>query len=562
MYPAKGQPFGASALEQGIVTPKFTESVRTYICLAALCGLVLFCSCSTEKYKAEADQQAYGIIDRAWGDDFGQKANYRISDVNASPNDLTIEPNLAITGMITLPRSVAIATGQNRDYQRQKEQLYLIALDLTGVEHDYAMQWFGTVDFAYLKERETDNSGKESTRETITQGNALGFDQLLADGTQVSLAIALDWTRFLTGSPQESLISVLSGTVTKPLLRGAGRKIALENLTQAQREVLYQIRSFNRFRKTFVVSIVEDFYRVLQRLDEVKNAQSNYDRRFQSKERLQMEAEAGRRNRFEVDQAVQDWLRARDNLVRAQQQYEQQLDEFKITLALPTDANIYLDPNALQELRNAEVARVPYTIAAAVDAALLNRLDLANSSDRVDDAERKVMIAADNLGAELNLIASADVQSTGRNRTGRLPVHLGDYSLGLQGDLPLDRLLERNAYRESLIVLTQTERQYDLDRDSIALEVRGAYRQLDEAAERYAIQKNSLELAEKRVESTSMLIEEGRVSTRDLLEAQDALLEAQNNVTAALVDHAVAKLNFYRDIGVLQVKPDGMWQEN
>jgi outer membrane protein TolC len=59
-----------------------------------------------------------------------------------------------------------------------------------------------------------------------------------------------------------------------------------------------------------------------------------------------------------------------------------------------------------------------------------------------------------------------------------------------------------------------------------------------------------------------MLIEEGRVSTRDLLEAQDALLEAQNNVTAALVDHIVAKLSFYRDIGVLQVKPDGMWQEN
>lgn len=542
------------------MTPEFTKSVPVYVCLSAICGIVLLCSCSTEKYKAEADQQTYKIIDKIWDEGYGEKVNYRISDVPPSPNDLTFDSNVPITGMIPLPQAVAIATARNRDYQRQREELYLLALDLTGVEHDYVMQWFGTFDFAYQKNRETGGTGKESTEERLTEDNALGFSQLLADGTQISTAIALDWARFLTGDPRQSLTSVLTATVTKPLLRGAGKKIALEKLTQAQRDVLYQIRSFNRYRKNFVVSVVDDYYRVLQGLDEVKNAESNYERRGQSKERLQMEAEAGRRNRFEVDQAVQEWLRARDNLVSARERYQQQLDELKVTLALPTDANIYLDPNALQQLRQAEVTELPYSIAQAVDTAFLQRLDLTNSADKVDDAERKVVIAEDNLGAELNLVASADVASTGRSKVARLPVHLGDYSLGLQGDLPLDRLAERNAYRESLIVLSQTQRQYDLDRDNVALAVRQAYRRLNETAERYAIQKNSLELAEKRVESTTMLIEEGRVSTRDLLEAQDALLEAQNNLTAALVDHAVAKLSFYRDIGVLQVKPDGMWQ--
>jgi outer membrane protein TolC len=553
----------------------FVKSARTYSCLAALYGVVLFCGCSTEKYKTEADKQTYGIIDRVWDDEYGQKVNYKISDVPPAPNDVIVEPNEPVSGMITLPHAVALATALNRDYQRQKEQLFLTALDLTGVMHDYEMQWFGTVDASYAKKLQTEQTTitstspkrtvsvrKENTEEQITQSSGLGFNRLLADGTQVGMAIALDWGRFLTGDPRESLISVLTATATKPLLRGAGKKIALESLTQAQREVLYQVRAFNRYRKIFVVSVVNDYYRVLQRLDEVKNAESNYERRGQSKERLQMEAEAGRRNSFEVDQAVQDWLRAGDNLVRAREAYQQSLDEFKITLALPTDANIYLDPNALQQLRDAEVAKVPYSVNEAIDAAMLNRLDLATSADRVDDAVRKVAIAENNLGAELNLVASANVQSTGRTRVGRLPVHLGDYTLGLEADLPLDRLSERNAYRESLIVLTQAERQYGLDRDNIALDVRQAYRQLDEAAQRYKIQKNSLELAHKRVESTSMLLEAGRATTRDLLESQDALLEAQNSLTAALVDHAVAKLNFYRDIGVLQVKPDGMWRED
>jgi HlyD family secretion protein len=35
----------------------------------------------------------------------------------------------------------------------------------------------------------------------------------------------------------------------------------------------------------------------------------------------------------------------------------------------------------------------------------------------------------------------------------------------------------------------------------------------------------------------------------------------QNQLREALVGHVVAKLNFFRDIGVLQVRPDGMWEE-
>jgi len=51
------------------------------------------------------------------------------------------------------------------------------------------------------------------------------------------------------------------------------------------------------------------------------------------------------------------------------------------------------------------------------------------------------------------------------------------------------------------------------------------------------------------------------LTTRDLLDSQDDLLDAQNSLTAALVGHVVAKLNFFRDIGVLQVRPDGMWEQ-
>ncbi len=528
----------------------------TLACWATIAAFILglLGACSSDRYKAETDEEVYRIIDSKWQESFGSKTNYIIGDCNtvSSPNDIHFEIAVPTSGIIKLTQAVTIATAYNRDYQRQKEELYLPALDVTLARHQFARQWFGTIDAGYIRNNDD---------ESVSSDAGLGFNQLLADGAQISTSIAIDWARFLTGDPRTSLGSVLGASVTQPLLRGRGRRIVQENLTQAERDVLYQIRSFNRYRKTFVVSIVAAYYRVLQRRDVVTNAENNYNSRVESRKRLEMEAEAGRKNPFEVDQAKQSELRARDSYVQAMERYEQQLDEFKIMLSLPIHADIELDQNELKALEKIGVSEPSYLLDDVVETALAQRLDLANRKDAIDDSMRKVMIAADGLGTELNLTGSAYVPSTEKTKFDRLQFHQGDYELFLEADLPLDRKAERNAYRKTLITLEQQKRTYQNDADGVELEVRQAYRQLRTAAERYETQRNSLELANTRVESTTFLLQAGRVTTRDLLESQDALLAAQNDLTAALVDHAIAKLSFFRDIGVLQVKPDGMWEQ-
>ena len=522
-----------------------------------LCAAVVFGSaagCSPEYHKAEADEEVYKIIDGKWQDGFGQKANYTISDVPPSPNDVRIERAVPSSGVISLARAVAIATAHNRAYQGQKEELYISALRLTLTRHKYARQWFGTIDGRYVS--------KEGDEDVSVEGKS-GFDhtQLLAGGVQVGTGIAIDWVRFLAGDPRTTLGSVLSASLAAPLLGSGAGRVAREQLTQAEREVLYKIRSFNRYRKSFVVSIVSDYYGVLRQRDKVANAENNYKRVAESKERLQAEAEAGRKPRFEVDQAEQKLLKARDNYVRAQQRYEQELDKFKMELSLPTDADVELDQNELKALEEIGIGEPDYTPEAAIETALLRRLDLANSADGIDDAVRSVMLTADGLGVELNLLGETFVDSGEGTDLAGLQFHRGTYGLGLEADLPLDRKAQRNAYREAIIALERQQRKYENDMEEVKLNVRQAYRKLQEAAERYGIQRSSLELAEKRVESTSLLLDAGRAKTRDLLDSQDDLLEAQNNLTAALVDHIVAKLSFFRDVGILQVRPDGMWQE-
>jgi len=530
---------------------------ETFLCWMLGIAIILGIAgaCSPERYKAEADKEVYQIIDSKWQEDFGHKSNYIISDSNVppSPDDIRIERAVPPSGVISLAHAVAIATAYNREYQRRKEQLYLTALDLTLARHQFARQWFGTVDARY--NRDGDN-------ESLTSDSGVGFNQLLADGAQISLGIAIDWARLLTTNPSTSLTSILNASATQPLLRGRGREVVQENLTQAERDVLYQIRSFNRYRKEFVVSIANNYYRVLELKASVTNAENSYYRLVESRKRLEIEAEAGQARPFDVDEAEQQALSAENRWVQSQQSYERALDEFKVMLSLPTDAEIELDQNELKALEDIGIIEPGYDLDEAIETAFLRRLDLLTSMDRTDDAARKVMVAAHNLGIELDLVGRAGVSSTPERDFDRLQFHQGNYSLGLQSnDLGLDRKAERNDYRKALIALEQQQRQYEIDKDRMELDIRQALRALKAEAEQYRIQKMALDLAVRRLETQKLLLEIGQGNVRLLLESEGSLLQAQDNVTRALVAHAIAKLGFFRDIGILQVKPDGMWEQ-
>lgn len=519
---------------------------------AAVFAICCLAGCGTEHYKTDADREVYGIIDQKWYDNLGPQTNYKIGDVGSSPNDVNIAVPPINSGRFSLVSAVALATASNRSYQSQKEDLYLSVLDLSLQRHRFKPHFYGLLGTGYTY---------DDQEESVDFDSQFGFNQLLADGASISVGVGLDWFRFLTGDPRSSLGSVLTATVTQPLLRGRGRTIVQENLTQAERNTIYELRSFSRFRKEFVVSTVSEYYRVLQMLDAVKNDKNNYDSLLLSQKRIEAMAETGRLPRYQEGDARQSTLQAEQKYIRSQELYKATLDQFKLRLALPTDTVLELDPNELIALETVGVTDPNFDLTLAVETALENRLDLANVREQLEDAQRKVKVAADNLGAELNLIGSARVNSEERTNLGNLQFHRGDYEIGLEADLPLDRKAERNAYREALINVMRKQRDYEQKNDQVKLDVRQAFRDVSETYNSYRIQLLSLNLAEKRVEMQLILLQEGRGTTRDYLFAQEDLLRAQNEKTNALVKYTLSKLEFFRDVGILQVRPDGMWQQ-
>ena len=135
------------------------------------------------------------------------------------------------------------------------------------------------------------------------------------------------------------------------------------------------------------------------------------------------------------------------------------------------------------------------------------------------------------------------------------------YSATVSSDLPWERTAERNAYRGSYITLEQATRSVQDLEDKIKLSIRGALRTLAQTRETFVIQSRAVQLALRRVTSTDLFLEAGRAEIRDVLEAQEALVQAQDSLTAALVNYRIAELELQRDMGVLEVNERGLWRE-
>ena len=526
---------------------------KNNVCLI-LCALTCLCGwlgCAQHNYKKEADDLVYNIIDQKWDEDFGIKNNYKISDTEPSPNDIQIEEEVTSFSILTLPQAVALATAQNHKYQTQKEALYIMALDLRLTRHEFEYQFFGGASGGYNADRNDEAIGVESN---------IGFNRLLAGGTRISTELAAAWVDVLTGNLRGGIASILSATVTQPLLRGSDRKVVLENLTQAERDTLYQVRSFNRFRKAFVVSVISQYYEILQKLDAVENARNNYITLAWIYERVEKLANAGRVPLLELDRIRQEKITASNIFSQSEKEYKHAIDKFKIILGLATTTELQLDENEFEALRTVEMIEPDFTESIVIEAALLQRLDLVNSADAIIDAQRKVYVATDGFRADADLVGTAGVISARRADRGTLGWMREEYGLGLEIDLPLDRVPEQNVYRKALITLNKRQREYKLAADTVALEVRRAHRDFSEAAERYKALLEALELAQQRFNNNFLLLQHGKASSRRVLQAQSDLFEAQNDAGQALLDYTIATLNFYRDTGAIQVLPDGMWK--
>ena len=525
------------------------------VCAVFALGLA-GCKNAAEHYDA-ADKEVYDILNLRHQQLFGAETAFAVETPYSkrAPGDI---PSVEIilnrfsdgTNLLTLPKALEMAVNHSRDYQLQRETLYLSALSLTGERHKFALKPTNA-NLDLSRNRSSSNINTTESDASLTLSKAL------KTGGKLTATLANDLTLFFNGGGPK--IPDITLALTQPLLKDAGAKFAEELLTQSERDLVYAIRTFSRYQKTFLVDRISEYLQLLQKKDEVRVQYQLYLNRIRFREEQELRLQGELISQFELDQALRSEYQSKVSYINAIESYQALLDDFKKQLNLPLGETVVLDDAELGNLKQFGLQPVPLNDKHGFQLALTNRLDILNNIDRFEDKKRKVEVAANDLLPSLAVVANYSLKDQFYNRNS---FDFGDYSgkIGLSLDLPLDKHIERNAYRKSRITFEQQLRSLMKTLDDLRDEIRTNVRTLAQNRQTYIINQKALIVAEREREKARLDMLAGeRVSPRDILEAQTAVAKAQNDVTKSLINFHTQRLKLLNNTGILNTGLDQFW---
>lgn len=298
--------------------------------------------------------------------------------------------------VLTVDHAFRLALINSRVYQFNLENIYLQALPVTLQRFQFQPNFYAGMSpiTAPLSQGSSGAFGSVgggfpglnpanrftySTRATgvpasgLSIGTVAGVGKAFSAGGKLVMGFANQVVFNFLGphSRQPSVQSQLPLSFVQPFLAGGGRAVTLEALTQAERNLLYQIRSFALFRQQFTVAILvggsiqnfgsqvsslgftgggnndptTGYVNVLEDLQIVENNRRNvatFARLFTIYKEL-MEGESSGLTQLQVDQIGQNLQTARNNYLTSRLTYRNDLDNFKMQMGMPPDTIIVPD---------------------------------------------------------------------------------------------------------------------------------------------------------------------------------------------------------------------------
>lgn len=457
---------------------------------------------------------------------------------------------------LDLPALLAYAIEHAPEYRSEKEQLFLVTLSLIIERHEWGPRFFNTTS---AETSGTPESGDFDTAARLI--NDFTVTQRLPYGGDISVSALVQYAALLqrasTNTTEEELQdTTIQASINLPLLRGAGQ-VAREDLIQAERDLVYAARDFERFRREFFVDISNTYFGLLQQQRRIENQRRQLEGLTGLADQQQAFYEAEIISRFEADDAAAQVLFGKSDLAEVVDDYASSLDSLKLRIGMSVEQSLTITQVQI------DVPRPALNQAESIEIGQAARLDLQTRDDRVDDARRALRIARNNLRGDLDLNASIDLNSDSNRDISGLDIELrdSDYRVGVEYAVPLDRKIELAQYRSSLIDLERSERDYRTQRDRVALDIRAAIREISRSQLTLQLQDENVNLAERRLESLRIKQQRSKdnIQPRRIIEAEEDLLDARNRRDQSLADLQTSVLNYLLQTGQMRVDAQGRW---
>jgi hypothetical protein len=286
--------------------------------------------------------------------------------------------------IVTPAQAVNLALMNSRAYQSQLEQIYLTAIPVTLQRFNFEPQFYAGLSptnatSAGAPLSNFANTFNYRTKEapggqvsTLSLGTVAGFGKVFSGGGKLLAGFAsqtlFNFNQKNGSQPVQQ--SILPLQFFQPFLAGGGRAVTLEPLTLAERNLLYQIRLFARFRQEFIPAVLTNssqlldqtgapgdsvigYLSVLQQFQVVSNSRETLEAYTSlAKAYRQFASGVSDISQLNLDQINSQLYNQRQTLVTASLQYRNLLDQYKVQLGLPPDVPLILDRSVLSGFRN------------------------------------------------------------------------------------------------------------------------------------------------------------------------------------------------------------------
>ncbi|MGA1630478.1 MAG: TolC family protein [Phycisphaerales bacterium] len=452
---------------------------------------------------------------------------------------------------LDLRGAIRFAIDNAVEYLNAEETYIIVALALIIEQHRWEPRPFNvtSAEFAALG-----NDGRFGR--TLQISNDLGVTQRLPYGGEVSARLVVDVTRQVDGfftqeGTAQSADLILQAEI--PFLRGAGIA-AREELIQRSRDLIYAARSFEEFRRDFCFSLIRGYLDLVLQQQEIANARRQVASSRQVDQREDALVKAGRQPPFQADLAKQNTLFAVNRLAGLEERYRVAVDNYKVRIGMDPTTPVVIVPVEL------DLPMPAVTASDAVRLAMQFRLDLQTIADRVEDARRRVDVAANQVLPDLDVTLAGVIPTIDRFGTNaglNLRPDDGIYRAGASFGWALDRTIERAQLRQSQIRYEQEIRDERLARDDAAVEVRSSLRAIELSRFSLLLQEQNVAIAMNR--EASIAAAPDRASARDRTEALDQRRQAEDQRDRAQVDLQISILDYLLTTGQFRVTPEGLF---
>ncbi|HVX11441.1 MAG TPA: hypothetical protein VHC22_09690 [Pirellulales bacterium] len=167
---------------------------------------------------------------------------------------------------VDLPGAIALSYIHSSVHRTQLETIYLSALDVSAERFRFNVQLYPGTSLNFLRAGQAQNGvtvapGVSVPRSqlTVANGTAPGapatISREFATGGTLLVNFANSFVWQLAGPHTNTTNSLISMSLVQPLLSGGGRAITLETLTRAERQLLYNLRWYERWRQGWFLNV-------------------------------------------------------------------------------------------------------------------------------------------------------------------------------------------------------------------------------------------------------------------------------------------------------------------